>query len=48
MDNEDLSTTSYTKNYWDCPRCGDVNGDTDADLAGEEKCESCGAIVEVN
>lgn len=48
MSDEDWTTTSYTKNFWDCPSCGEVNGDTDADLAGEEKCDGCELIVEVN
>jgi hypothetical protein len=45
MSEDEWSVTSYTKNYWDCPSCGEINGDTDADFANEEECEYCGLIV---
>lgn len=34
----------YTVNRWDCPGCGEVF-ESDADMNGDDKCDSCGMEV---
>lgn len=48
MEDDELTATSYEIYRWDCPVCGEVNETGDVQPNGEERCDGCGAIVEVN
>ncbi|WP_405472358.1 hypothetical protein [Paenarthrobacter ilicis] len=43
-----LEATAYDVPHWDCPACGEVNGENGIDDAtGQQTCWSCDATVTV-
>lgn len=46
MRDEREQVKGYLFTEWDCPDCSEVNR-REGDASGEDKCERCGAEVEV-